>query len=85
MRKSHLLKLFQLKIVQNIVAKEDIAHYEQSLLLQQCFQKLPVAEASKRFCLRERVKQTLTYNQTMILWSETQNKKTEALRKKQCV
>ena len=62
MRNTHLLK-----IVQNIVEKEDITHYEQSLLLPQCLQKLPVAEALKRVCLRERVKHTTTYNQTMII------------------
>ena len=33
--------------VENIVGKGEIAHYEQFLLLPQCFQKLFVADASK--------------------------------------
>ena len=32
---------------ENIVVKEEIAHYEQFLLFPQCFQKLPVADASE--------------------------------------
>ena len=34
--------------VENIVGKEEIALYEQFLLFPQCFQKLPVVDASKR-------------------------------------
>ena len=33
--------------VENIVEKEEIAHYEQFLLFPQCFQKLSVADALK--------------------------------------
>ena len=34
-------------LVENIVGKGEIAHYEQFLLFPQCFQKLSVADASK--------------------------------------
>ena len=34
--------------VKNIVGKGEIAHYEQFLRFPQCFQKLSVADASKR-------------------------------------
>ena len=33
--------------VENIMGKEEIAHYEQFLLFPQCFQKLSVADVSK--------------------------------------
>ena len=33
--------------VENFVGKEEIARYEQFLLLPQCFQKLSVVDASK--------------------------------------
>ena len=33
--------------VENIVGKEEIAHYEQFLLFPQCFQKLSVFDGSK--------------------------------------
>ena len=33
--------------VENIVGKEQIAHYEQFLLFPRCFQKLSVVDASK--------------------------------------
>ena len=33
--------------VENVVGKEDIAHYEQFLYFPQCFQKLSVVDASK--------------------------------------
>ena len=33
--------------VENLVGKEQIAHYEQFLLFLQCFQKLSVVDASK--------------------------------------
>ena len=42
--------------VENIVAKEEIAHYEQILLLSQCFQKSSAAKASESVCMLERVK-----------------------------
>ena len=35
--------------VENIVGKEEIAHYEQFLLFPQCFQKLPVADALNEY------------------------------------
>ena len=34
-------------LVESIVGKEEIAHYEQFLLFPQCFQKLSVIDASK--------------------------------------
>ena len=34
-------------LVENIVGKEEIAHYEQFHLFPQCFQKLSVVDASK--------------------------------------
>ena len=37
------------------MAKGEIAHHEQFLLLQHCFQKASAAEASRVFCMRERV------------------------------
>ena len=39
------IQLFDL--VENIVGKGDIAHYEQFLLFPQCFQKLSVVDMSK--------------------------------------
>ena len=33
--------------IENIVGKEEIAHYEQFFLFPQCFQKLPVVDALK--------------------------------------
>ena len=33
--------------VENIVGKDEIAHYEQFLLFRQCFQKLSVVDALK--------------------------------------
>ena len=46
-----------LKRVENIVAKGEIAHDEQFLLLSQCFQNSFAAEASWRVYMWERVKQ----------------------------
>ena len=46
--KSLLMKVQLLKGVENIVAKEEIAHYEQFLLLPHCFQKSSAANASTR-------------------------------------
>ena len=34
-------------LAENVVGKEEIARYEQFLLLPQCFQKLSVVDASK--------------------------------------
>ena len=34
-------------LIENIVGKEEIAHYEQFLLFPQCFQKPSVVDASK--------------------------------------
>ena len=42
--------------VENIVGKEEIAHYEQFLLFSQCFQKLPVVDALKWVSMEQRVK-----------------------------
>ena len=41
--------------VENIVAKGEVAHDEQFLLLPQYFQKSSAAEASENICMRERV------------------------------
>ena len=41
--------------MKNIVAKGEIAHYEQFLLLPQCFQKTSAAEAPETICMWERV------------------------------
>ena len=41
--------------VKNIVGKGEIARNEQFLLFPQCFQKLFVADASKRVSMEERV------------------------------
>ena len=41
--------------VENIVAKGEIAHYNQIRILPQCFQKMSAAEASKGLCMWERV------------------------------
>ena len=38
-----------------MVAKEEIAHDEQFLLLPQCFKKSSAAEASENVCMWERV------------------------------
>ena len=43
--------------VDNIVVKEEIAPYEQFLLLPQCFQKLSVVVALKWVSMEERVKE----------------------------
>ena len=42
------MKLYLLYRVKNIVIKGEIAHYEQFLLLSQCFQKLCAAESWER-------------------------------------
>ena len=49
-----------LKKVENIVAKEEIACFEQFLLLSQCFQKSSCAKASKSIYMWERDMQTLS-------------------------
>ena len=41
--------------VENIVGKGEIARYEQFLLFPQCFQKLPVLNASKWVSVEKRV------------------------------
>ena len=41
--------------VENIVAKGEIAHHEQFLLLPQCFQKSSASEAWESVYMRERV------------------------------
>ena len=38
------------------MAKGEVAHHEQFLLLPQCFQTSAAAEASESFCMWERVK-----------------------------
>ena len=41
--------------VEKIIAKEEITHYEQFLLLPQCFQMLSAAEASESAYMQKRV------------------------------
>ena len=41
--------------VENIVAKVEIAHHEQFLLLSQCFQNMSAAKAPESVCMWERV------------------------------
>ena len=48
-----------MKKVENIVAKGEIACFEQFFLLSQCFQKLSAAEVSKSLYMWERVKNNL--------------------------
>ena len=48
-------------LVENIVGKEEIAHYEQFLLFPQFFQKLSVVDASKWLSVEKRVN-SLLYN-----------------------
>ena len=48
--------------VENIVAKEEIARFEQFLLLQLCFQKSSAADASESVYMRERVNNLLFVN-----------------------
>ena len=42
-----------------MVAKGEIAHYEQFLLLSQCFQKSSAAETSENVYMRQMVKNTV--------------------------
>ena len=44
-----------MKRVTDIVAKGEIAHFEQFPLLSPCFQKSSAADASERVCMWERV------------------------------
>ena len=48
-----------LEKVKNIVAKGDIAYYQQYLLLSQCFQKLSATYLSKCVCKWDRAKECL--------------------------
>ena len=61
--------------VKNIVEKGEIVHYEQLLLLSQCFQKSSAANASECVCRCERVnKQNLTLNSKLsglVLYNST--------------
>ena len=50
------MKVYLLNKVENIVAKEEIAHDDQFLLLPKCFLKLTAAEVSEIVCKRVRVK-----------------------------
>ena len=50
------MKVYLLNRVENIVAKGDIAYFEQCFLLQQFFQKSSAAEASEIIYMLERVK-----------------------------
>ena len=49
------MRILLLKIVENTVVKEGIAHREQFLLLPQCFQTSAPAEVSESVCMWERV------------------------------
>ena len=55
------MKVKLLKKVENIVAKGDIAHIEQFLLLSEYFKKSSAAEASKSVCIWEKVKFNFQY------------------------
>ena len=50
------MRVYLLKRVENIVAKGEIARFEQFLLLSRCFQKSSAAETSESVCMWERVK-----------------------------
>ena len=52
----------KLKLIENIVAKGEIARSEQFLLLSQCFQKPFAAEASESVCMWEKVNIILNSN-----------------------
>ena len=52
------MKVLSLNEVENIVAKEKIAHYEQILLLHHCFQKSPAAKTPESAYMWEKVKET---------------------------
>ena len=54
--------VFVLNSVENIAAKGEIAHFEQFLLLSQCFQKSFVAEASESICMLLCVIPIITFN-----------------------
>ena len=49
------MKVILLKEVENIVAKGEIARFEQLVLLSQCFQKSSAAEASESVSVRRKV------------------------------
>ena len=49
------MNVLSLYRVENIVAKGEIAHQEQLLLLPQCFQKPSASEPSESFCMWVRV------------------------------
>ena len=46
------------------MAKGEIVHHEQFILLPQCFQKSSAAEVSKRVCMWERFNKTLVFEGT---------------------
>ena len=50
------MRVYLLKKVENIVAKGEISHFEQFLLLSQIFQKLSAAEASESVYMLASVK-----------------------------
>ena len=47
------MKVYLLQNIENIVAKGEIAHYEQFLILPQLFQNTSDAEASESVCMWE--------------------------------
>ena len=60
--------------VENIVVKEEIARFEQFLLLSICFQKPSAAEASESVYMRERIKRCLLeIHQNVSAFSEKVN------------
>ena len=58
-------------IAENIVAKGEIAHNEQFVLLSQCFLKSTAADASETVCMRGRV--------TTLIYVKNDNKSTITL------
>ena len=61
------MKEYLLKRVENIVAKGEIARFEQFLLLSQCFLKLSAAEASESVYMRERVNTLYAFIMTLFM------------------
>ena len=55
-KKSQLMGVDLLNRVENIVAKGEIAHNEQSHILSHCFLKSSAAESSESICMRKWLK-----------------------------
>ena len=57
-----MLGILTKRKVENIVAKGEIARFEQFLLLSKCFQKSSAADASKCVYMWERIKRQLNFH-----------------------